>query len=126
MIHPEYIKALFDSYSACFRVTKFKDTYLFDICFFSDNLQLLYKIKHRFKNGKVINLFPKRYVLKISKQLDPIIIFLNKNRPYNTPAQVQFLRWAYLYRKLIIEKEQVKSFKEQRRIDRRLKSFDIS
>jgi hypothetical protein len=126
MIHPEYIKAFFDTYAACFRVNQFKDKYLFDICFYSDNIQLLYKIKARFKSGKIITLFHKKYILKINKQLDPIIIFLNKNRPYNTPAQIQFLRWAYLYRKLIIEKDIVKSDKELRRIRRRLEYFKIA
>jgi len=125
MIHPEYIKACFDTYSAFFRVVEFKGQYDFQICFVSDNIQLLHKIKKRFKSGKIITLFSKKYVLKISKQLDPIIEFLNRNRPYNTPAQVQFLRWAYLYRKLIIEKEIIKSDKEQRRINRRLKYFTM-
>ena len=125
MIHPEYIKACFDTYSAFFRVTEFKGSYEFSICFTSDNIQLLYKIKQRFKSGKVIQLFPKKFVLKISKQLDPIIEFLNRNRPYNTPAQVQFLRWAYLYRKLVVEKSITKSDKEQRRINRRLNYFNI-
>ena len=138
LIHPEYIKALFDMNSASFRLTKFQDEYTFMICFYLDNIQLLYKIKDRFKNGKVIDLSStkcifkngeitevkvKKYVLKISKQLEPLIIFFNKNRPYNTPAQVEFLRWAYLYRKLITEKDLLKSDKELRRIKRRLDYF---
>lgn len=123
MIHPEYIKSMFDCYSANFRVIEFKGTYQFDINFFSDNVQLLYKIKKRFNNGKILQLEHKKFVLKISKQLDPVIIFLNKNRPYNTPAQVQFLRWAYLYRKLVTEKDLIKSERELRRINRRLSYF---
>jgi hypothetical protein len=125
-MHPEYIKACFDNYSAFFRISEFKGSYEFSVCFTSDNIQLLYKIKKRFNNGKVIELFPKKYLLKISKQLDPIIVFLNRNRPYNTPAQVQFLRWAYLYRKLIVEKNTIKSDKELRRINRRLDYFKIT
>jgi hypothetical protein len=126
MIHPEYIKAFFDTYSAKFLITKFKDEYTFMLCFYSDNAQLLYKIKDRFKNGKVIDLSSRTYILKISKQLDPVIAFINKNRPYNTPAQIEFLRWAYLYRKLITEKDLIKSDKELRRINRRLDYFKIA
>jgi hypothetical protein len=126
MIHPEYIKAFIDSYSGTFRISKFKNEYKFDVCFYSDNIQLLYKIKYRFKNGKIIELFSKRYVLKISKQLEDIIRFFIKNRPLNTKQQILFLRWQYLYTKLIIEKDIIKSDKENRRIKRRLSYFNIA
>lgn len=126
MIHPDYIRCMIDMYHCRFNMYRINDNYIFYIEFIHPEIKLLYKIKHRFKNGKIIQLKNDNYVLKISKQLDPIIQFILKNRPYCLRQHVNFLRWRYLYINLYLEKESEKSEKTWNKINLRLKYFNCS
>lgn len=116
MIHPQYIVGLFDSVGK-FEVRKYKSCYKFRIIFYSTNIQVLYKIKKRFKIGKIRN-----NVLIIDKQLDVIINFFYKNK-LMTKKSIELYKFAYLYQKMIIEKKSCKTEKEFRKIINKLTYF---
>jgi len=116
MIHPQYVVGLFDSVGK-FEVKKYKNCFKFRIIFYSTNIQVLYKIKERFKVGKVRDQF-----LIVDKQLDKIIDFFYKNKLL-TNKSIEFYKFAYLYQKLVIEKNNQKTEKEYRKIINRLTYF---
>lgn len=124
MIQPQYISALIDFDILQFNIHQFKDDYIFICEMKSTDIKLLYKIKKRFKSGKIISL-ENIFLLKITKDLDKLILFIRHNPPFIAKKHANFLRWAYLYQKLIIEKSIVKTDKELRRISRRLKCFGL-
>ena len=98
-LHPQYILGLIDSGICEFKIYNIHNNYIFYIQFKLENIQLLYKIKEYFRNGKIIN----NNILKISSNFDYIFTFLLKNRLLNTEVQIQFLRWRWLYIKLKLE-----------------------
>jgi hypothetical protein len=118
MIHPQYIIALTDVNQCRFKYINGH----FEFNIYLNDIKVLYKIKKRFKTGKVIEL-DDTLVLKITKQLETVIEFYRKNKINNIQQVVTFHRWAYLYQKLIIEKDTKKNRKEQRRIEKRLNFF---
>lgn len=126
LIHPQYIIALCDCGFTEFKLFIKKNQFQFEVDTYSNNIQLLYKIKDRFKTGKIIileNELEKVYCLKITKNLDKIIEFYLKNKLLNKIKHITFLRWQYLYQKLILEKDKKKTDKELNRIQKRLKYF---
>lgn len=119
LIHPQYIVGMVDSGSASFKIKMVNIEYIFTFNIYSNDVKLLYKIKKRFKVGKVIELDTTK-VLKISTNIEDIIQFFRKNKLLNTKHKIEFLRWSYLYQKLIIEKDIEKQPKEIQRINKRL------
>lgn len=126
MIHPEYIRSMIDMYNCKFSMYRIFDRYVFYIEFIHTDIKLLYKVKERFKTGKIIQLKNNAYVLKISKQLDHIIQFILNNRPYCLIQHINFLRWRYLYIKLYLEKDIIKTEKTWNKINFRLQYFGFS
>ena len=124
LIHPQYIIGICDSNKTEFKIIKKYNTYSFEINTYLPDIQILYKIKERFKTGKIIKL-KNGYCLKISKNLDNIIQFYFKNKLLNKYQHITFLRWQYLYQKLIIEKDTVKTIKEVKKINKRLSYFYV-
>ena len=116
LIHPQYIIGSFDSLGK-FEIRKYKNCYKFRILFYSTNIQVLYKIKERFKVGKIRNNY-----LIIDKQLEIVIDFFYKNK-LMTKKSIEFYKFAYLYQKLIIEKNSCKTEKEFRKIINKLTYF---
>lgn len=117
MIHPQYILGLFDSNCGKFEIRKYSNCFKFRIIFYSSNIQVLYKIKERFKVGRIRNTF-----LIIDKNLEIIINFFHKNKLL-TRKSIEFYKFSYLYQKMILEKHQSKTEKEIRKIINRLHHF---
>ncbi len=111
MIHPQYIIGLVDAGVCQFKIYKVKDKYVFIFNIYLKDIKILYQIKNRFKTGKIINL-DNIYVLRISKQLDNIINFFERNRILTTKQRIISIRWIYLYKKLILQDSQL-SIKEK-------------
>ena len=122
MIHPQYIIALIDVDIIQFKMYYKYNKYNFECDVYLNDIQTLYKIKQRFNSGKIINING-ILCLKITKQLEKLILFCRKNKILNKYKHVHFQRWAYLYQKLIIEKDIIKNIKETRKINRRLEYF---
>lgn len=121
-IHPQYLIALADYQAIQFIIETPKPTsFNFVMMCYCDDIKLLYKIKDKFKSGKIIKLAD-TYCLKITKQLQNVIKFFLKNRPKIAKVHSRFLRWQYLYNKLIENKQELTE-KEQNKIDVRLESF---
>ncbi|MFW6247031.1 MAG: LAGLIDADG family homing endonuclease [bacterium] len=120
MIHPQYIVGIFDSNHGKFEIKKYKKCFKFRILIFSKNIQVLYKIKERFRVGKVRKLDDTN-VLIMDKNLNKILDFFYKNQLL-TRKSIEFHKFAYLYQKLIIESNE-KSEKEIRKIINRLSYF---
>lgn len=123
MIHPQYLIALIDVGICQFKIINKYGKYTFEFNVYLNDVQTLYKIKHRFKSGKVIELTKNKFILKITSDLDKIILFCQKNSILNRKQHITFQRWAYLYQKLILEKDKPKSFRESLKISRRLEHF---
>lgn len=123
MIHPQYIVAVTDIGSGQFKVFVKETEISFEFNIYLNDVKTLYKIKKRFQSGKIIELDKEQYVLKINKQLQTVIHFFRKNSLLNKYQHVKFQRWAYLYQKLIIEKDTDKSSKEMKKIKKRLLYF---
>ena len=120
MIHPQYIVGIFDSGLGKFEIVKYKTCYKFKITIHGLNIKVLYKIKKRFKSGKVVI---DKNILVITKQLTPILKFFYKNKCLTLKKSVEFYKFAYLYQKLIVEYNVVKTEKELRRINNKLHYF---
>ena len=123
MIHPQYIIGLFDSNKGIFEIKKYHNCYKFRILIYSSSIQVLYKIKKRFNNGKVKQLKNNEYVLIFDKQLDSIISFFYTNKLLYIKKSVEFYKFSYLYKKLIIEKDINLTEKELRRVINKLHYF---
>ena len=125
MIHPQYLVALVDFNIMQFKVWQnsqnIKD-FNFEVDVYCEDIQLLYKIKERFKSGKIVNT-NSGTCLKITKNLDIIIQFFRKNSPKRRYMRVYFQRWSYLYLKLVTEKNKVQTDKEFKKIERRLNAI---
>jgi len=117
VLHPQYIIGLFDSNCGKFEIRKYKTCYKFRITMYSSNIQVLYKIKERFKTGRI-----KNNILIIDKQLENILNFFHKNKLL-TKQSITFYKFSYLYQKMIIEKDILKTEKEIRKIINRLHYF---
>ncbi len=118
MIHPQYIIGLFDSNCGKFEIKKYKTCYKFRITIYSSNIQVLYKIKERFKTGRI-----KNNLLIMDKQLENILNFFHKNKLLTIQQSIIFYKFSYLYQKMIIEKDNLKVEKEIRKIINRLHFF---
>lgn len=118
LIHPQYIVGLVDGGTGRFEIDFNKMEFKFRIN--HNDIKTLYKIKTRFKHGKIID----NYIV-FKKQPQTIIDFFRKNDLLNIKTRLQFMRWAYLYQKLVIEKDVIKQRKEQLKINRRIKYFEI-
>jgi len=121
MIHPQYIVSLVDFGSGKFIIRNINNIYKFEFNIYCKDIKILYKIKDRFKIGKII-IKDNANILKINKQLDIICNFFLKNKLLNTSQHILFLNWLYLYNKLIIKKDNFTE-KEVLKISRRLKKF---
>ncbi len=124
LIHPQYILGLVDSDKSKLYITKTEKSYTFQFSIYNNDPKTLYKIKKRFGSGKVIELNNNEWVLNIKKQLDNVNQFFIKNHLLNKEQRIKFIRFNYLYQKLIVEQDRIKTRKEQQRIDKRLKYFD--
>ncbi len=123
LIHPQYILGLIDANTAQLYITKNESLYSFQFSIYNNDPKTLYKIKKRFGSGKVIELDNNMWVLNIKKQLDNVNQFFIKNHLLNKEQRIKFIRFNYLYQKLIVERDKIKTRKEQQRIDKRLKYF---
>lgn len=121
MIHPQYILALTDTFILQFKIIKKYNKYNFEINIYLNDIQILYKIKERFKSGKILNI-NNQYLLTIRNNFQKIIEFFEKNKIMNKQQHLTFKRWAYLYKKL--QQEQI-SEKENKKIIRRLTYFGV-
>jgi len=91
---------------------------------YSQSIQVLYKIKKRFKNiGKVKQLTDNKYVLIFDKQLELVLPFFYTNKLQSIKKSVEFYKFSYLYEKLIVEKEKGLTEKELRRVINKLHYF---
>lgn len=121
MVHPQYILALADTFILQFKIIKKYNKYNFEMNIYLNDIQILYKIKDRFKSGKILNI-NNQYLLTIRNNFEQIIQFFQKNRIMNKQQHLTFKRWAYLYKKL--QQEQI-SEKENKKIIRRLTYFGV-
>jgi len=122
MIHPQYILGIFDSDLGKFQIKKYKNCYKFRILIYNSDIKVLYKIKDRFKIGKIKYLEGKKlFILIIDKQLNILIEFFEKNKLL-TYQGIMFKKFAYLYKKLILKDSDI-SEKELRRIINKLHYF---
>lgn len=121
MIHPQYVVALADTYVLQFKILKKYKKYNFEINIYLNDVQILYKIKERFKVGKILNI-DNNYFMTIRDNFEQIIEFFQKNKIMNKQQHLTFKRWAYLYKKL--QQEQI-SEKENKKIIRRLTYFGV-
>jgi len=123
-MHPQYILGLFDSEKGIFEVKQYHKCYKFRIVIYSQSIQVLYKIKKRFKNiGKVKQLTNNKYVLIFDKQLELVLPFFYTNKLQSIKKSVEFYKFSYLYEKLIVEKEKGLTEKELRRVINKLHYF---
>ncbi len=125
MIHPQYILGIIDSGSANFSIEKWHGEYIFRFSIYYIEPKILYKIKKRFQSGKVIQLSDNLWSLNIKKRFDVLLQFFIKNKLLNIKQRIKFIRFYYLYQKLIIEKDTTKLRKEQQKINKRLKYFNL-
>ena len=121
MIHPQYILALADTFILQFRIIKKYNKYNFEMNIYLNDIQILYKIKERFKSGKILNI-NNQYLLTIRNNFQKIIEFFEKNKIMNKQQHLTFKRWAYLYKKL--QQEQI-SERENKKIIKRLTFFGV-
>lgn len=121
MIHPQYILALADTFILQFKILKKYKKYNFEMNIYLNDIQILYKIKERFKSGKILNI-NNQYLLTIRNNFQKIIEFFEKNKIMNKQQHLTFKRWAYLYKKL--QQEQI-SEKENKKIIKRLTYFGV-
>lgn len=122
MVHPQYILGIFDSKLGKFEIKKYNTCYKFRILIYNSDIKVLYKVKNRFKIGKVKFIEDKQlFILIIDKQLDILINFFEKNKLL-TYQGVLFKKFAYLYKKLVIKDSNI-SEKELRRIINKLHYF---
>lgn len=120
-IHPQYILALADTFILQFRIIKKYNKYNFEMNIYLNDIQILYKIKERFKSGKILNI-NNQYLLTIRNNFQKIIEFFEKNKIMNKQQHLTFKRWAYLYKKL--QQEQI-SERENKKIIKRLTYFGV-
>ena len=121
MIHPQYVVALADTHILQFKILKKYKKYNFEINIYLNDVQILYKIKERFKVGKILNI-DNNYFMTIRNNFEQIIQFFQKNRIMNKQQHLTFKRWCYLYNKLQQDKF---SEKENKKIIRRLTYFGV-
>ena len=121
MIHPQYILALADTFILQFRIIKKYNKYNFEMNIYLNDIQILYKIKERFKSGKILNI-NNQYLLTIRNTFQKIIELFEKNKIMNKQQHLTFKRWCYLYNKLQQDKF---SEKENKKIIRRLTYFGV-
>jgi hypothetical protein len=85
-------------HSGNFYIRKFKDKYIFTVSFYSKDVKILYKIKKRFKTGKII--YKKSInILKITKNIEVLIDFFYKNKLLNQEKSIKFYQFSYLFQK---------------------------
>jgi hypothetical protein len=118
-INESYISSLIDSEKVNFNLTILNDNYIFNIAIFPCNIKVAYGIKHYFQNGKVIEK-DNITIIKITRQLEDTIKKIRNLKIYNINQKVKFLRFAYLYQKLIVENDKVKTLKELNKINKRI------
>jgi hypothetical protein len=120
-IHPQYIIGIVDSKLGDFKIERFKEQLIFKFEIISYDISILARIKKRFNSGRII-LKNDQYILKITKQLQNVISFFEKNKLINKHQHIKFMRFRYLYLKTYDIKN-TKLEKEQIKFNKRLQTF---